>query len=169
MEFRKANISDLDEVLELIEEAKSFLKHNDVDQWQNGYPEKGDLKKDIENSNSYILIKDNNIVATTVISKDGESTYDNIFNGEWITNKEYIVMHRVAVNNKNKGSGIFQELIKKAEEIALKENIFSIKIDTHKDNISMQKALLKNNFNQCGIIYLEDGSERIAFEKVISF
>ena len=43
----------------------------------------------------------------------------------------------------------------------------SIKVDTHKDNISMQKLLRKNDFKYCGIIYLEDGSERIAFEKLI--
>ena len=52
-------------------------------------------------------------------------------------------------------------------EINLTEDENSIKIDTHKDNISMQKLLEKNDFKYCGIIYLEDGSQRIAFEKII--
>ncbi|MGU8378871.1 GNAT family N-acetyltransferase [Clostridium perfringens] len=169
MEFRQANISDLDQIVEIIELSKKYLKETKVDQWQDGYPAKEDLRRDIESGNSYVLTNKDEIVATTVISLDGESTYNSIFNGEWITNEEYIVMHRVAVHNKYKGKGIFKELIKEAESLALNNDIFSIKIDTHRDNVSMQRAVVKNNFKRCGIIYLEDGSERIAFEKVINF
>ncbi|BDC01508.1 GNAT family N-acetyltransferase [Clostridium perfringens] len=169
MEFRQANISDLDQIVEIIELSKKYLKETKVDQWQDGYPAKEDLRRDIESRNSYVLTNKDEIVATTVISLDGESTYNSIFNGEWITNEEYIVMHRVAVHDRYKGKGIFKELIKEAENLALNKGIFSIKIDTHRDNISMQKAVLKNDFKKCGIIYLEDGSERIAFEKVMKY
>ena len=167
MEFRQAKISDLDQIVEIIELSKKYLKETKVDQWQDGYPSKEDLRRDIESGNSYVLTNKDEIVATTVISLDGESTYNSIFNGEWITNEEYIVMHRVAVHDKYKGKGIFKELIKEAESLALNKGISSIKIDTHRDNISMQRAVVKNNFKRCGIIYLEDGSERIAFEKAL--
>ncbi|EJT6501449.1 GNAT family N-acetyltransferase [Clostridium perfringens] len=167
MEFRQAKISDLDQIVEIIELSKKYLKETKVDQWQDGYPAKEDLRKDIESGNSYVLTNKDEIVATTVISLEGESTYNLIFNGEWITNEEYIVMHRVAVHDKYKGKGIFKELIKEAESLALNKGISSIKIDTHRDNISMQRAVVKNDFQKCGIIYLEDGSERIAFEKVL--
>lgn len=166
MEFRQAKISDLDQIVEIIELSKKYLKETKVDQWQDGYPAKEDLRRDIESRNSYVLTNKDEIVATTVISLDGESTYNSIFNGEWITNEDYIVMHRVAVHDKYKGKGIFKELIKEAESLALNKGISSIKIDTHRDNISMQRAVVKNDFQKCGIIYLEDGSERIAFEKV---
>lgn len=166
MEFRQAKISDLDQIVEIIELSKKYLKETKVDQWQDGYPAKEDLRRDIESGNSYVLTNKDEIVATTVISLDGESTYNSIFNGEWITNEDYIVMHRVAVHDKYKGKGIFKELIKEAEILALNKGISSIKIDTHRDNISMQRAVVKNDFKKCGIIYLEDGSERIAFEKV---
>ncbi|MDK0872355.1 GNAT family N-acetyltransferase [Clostridium perfringens] len=167
MEFRQAKISDLDQIVEIIELSKKYLKETKVDQWQDGYPAKEDLRKDIESGNSYVLTNKDEIVATTVISLDGESTYNLIFNGEWITNEDYIVMHRVAVHDKYKGKGIFKELIKEAESLALNKGISSIKIDTHRDNISMQRAVVKNDFKRCGIIYLGDGSERIAFEKVL--
>lgn len=169
MEFRQAKISDLDQIVEIIELSKKYLKETKVDQWQDGYPSKEDLRRDIESRNSYVLTNKDEIVATTVISLDGESTYNSIFNGEWITNEDYIVMHRVAVHDKYKGKGIFKELIKEAEILALNKGISSIKIDTHRDNISMQRAVVKNDFKKCGIIYLEDGSERIAFEKVLKF
>ena len=42
-----------------------------------------------------------------------------------------------------------------------------ISIDTHKDNLIMQKFLSKNGFDRCGIIYVEDGTERIAYQKLV--
>ena len=42
----------------------------------------------------------------------------------------------------------------------------SLKIDTHKDNIPMQKVLLRNGFKFCGIIHLENGDERLAYQKI---
>lgn len=42
----------------------------------------------------------------------------------------------------------------------------NLKIDTHRDNIVMQHLLDKNGFKYCGVVYLENGSERIAYQKV---
>jgi len=66
-----------------------------------------------------------------------------------------------------KGKGLSSKIIKNMEGICLDRGIDSIKVDTHKDSLSMQKALKKNGFQYCGMIYLTDGSERIAFEKIL--
>ena len=52
-------------------------------------------------------------------------------------------------------------------EWCLKESGGDLRIDTHRDNIPMQKLLEKNGFVQCGIIHLSNGDERIAYEKVV--
>jgi RimJ/RimL family protein N-acetyltransferase len=41
-----------------------------------------------------------------------------------------------------------------------------VRIDTHADNKVMQHVLEKRGFRRTGIIYLENGDPRIAFEKV---
>ena len=41
----------------------------------------------------------------------------------------------------------------------------NLKIDTHRDNRIMQHLLDKNGFTYCGIIYLDDGTERLAYQK----
>ena len=38
-------------------------------------------------------------------------------------------------------------------------------ININDDNLVMSNLLLKNNYKYCWIIYLVDGSKRIAFEK----
>ena len=44
--------------------------------------------------------------------------------------------------------------------------ISHLRIDTHEDNKVMQRAISKNGFQKRGIIYIEDGSPRIAYERV---
>lgn len=46
--------------------------------------------------------------------------------------------------------------------------IDSIRIDTHRDNKPMQHLLNKNGFRYCGIIYLEDGDERLAYQRCLN-
>ena len=41
----------------------------------------------------------------------------------------------------------------------------AIRIDTHRDNKIMQHNLLKYGFTYCGIIYLANGDERLAYQK----
>ena len=164
MEFRKSVQSDIENIISIIKEAKQYFKENNIDQWQDNYPNEETILSDMDNETSYVLVKDNDIVATASISFEEEPTYNHI-EGNWLTNDNYIVIHRVAVTNKLKGMGLSSIILKKAEHIALANNVHSIKIDTHNDNKAMQKVLLKNNFTYCGIIYLDDNSERLAFEK----
>ena len=167
MEFRKAVEADVNNIMNIIKQAQAYFKENGINQWQNNYPNVEVINSDIANKSSYVLLKENNIVATAAVSFDGEKTYDAIYQGEWITDNEYAVIHRIAVDNSYKGLGLSSEIIKNVEKLCLNKGVYSIKIDTHEENISMQSLLKKNKFEYCGIIYLEDKSKRIAFEKTL--
>lgn len=153
--------------MNIIKQAQAYFKEHGIDQWQNNYPNINTIKSDITECKSYVLLKDNIVTATVAIAFDGEKTYQTIYNGEWITNAEYAVIHRVAVDNSLKGTGLAGLIIKNVEEMCHTKGIHSIRADTHEQNKSMQKMLTKNGFKYCGIIYLEDKSKRIAFEKVL--
>jgi hypothetical protein len=45
-----------------------------------------------------------------------------------------------------------------------KERDSNLRIDTHRDNHIMQHNILKHGFKYCGIIYLESGDERLAYQ-----
>lgn len=167
MEFRKALETDIDSIMSIIKQAQAYFKEEGINQWQNNYPNVETISKDIADKNSYVLLKNNNIVATIAVSFDGEKTYEDIYEGEWISNNKYAVIHRIAIDNNYKGLGLSSQIIKKVEELCLKKGVHSIKVDTHEENISMKNLLEKNKFQYCGIIYLSDKSKRIAFEKII--
>ena len=69
MEFRKSVKSDIPEIMGIIKQAQDYFKEKNIDQWQNGYPNEEVINNDIENEESYVMIKDDKIVATTVIQQ----------------------------------------------------------------------------------------------------
>lgn len=167
MEFRKTVKTDIESIMKIIKQAQAYFKEKGINQWQNGYPNVDVISNDIAQGNSYVFMKDNDIVGTAAVSFDGEKTYENIYEGKWISNDKYAVVHRIAIENSCKGAGVSSEIIKNVEELCIKKGINSIKVDTHEENLSMQKLLGKNKFEYCGIIYLDDGCKRIAFEKIL--
>lgn len=165
MEFRKTVESDLNSVMRIVRQAQKYFKENGIDQWQNNYPNLETIKNDIKNGYGYVLAEHGQIIGTVAVSFDGEKTYENIYDGQWLSNNEYAVIHRMAVLNDYKGKGISSVIMRKVEEMCLDKGIHSIKIDTHSDNVSMQRLILNNSFKYCGVIYLNDNSKRVAFEK----
>lgn len=167
MEFRKSKKQDIEKIISVIKKAQDYLKEQGIDQWQNGYPNKEIIEKDIDDESSYILIDGEKVIGTTVLSFDGEETYNSIYEGEWLTNGDYAVIHRIAVDRDLKRRGLGSKVLKEAEKECENKKVKSIKIDTHRKNKAMQGLLNKNGFKYCGVIYLNDGNERIAFEKVL--
>lgn len=167
MVFRKANHNDIDRIYEIIRQAQEYFRQNGIDQWQNNYPNPDIIKKDIENGECYVIEDDNLIIATVVLSFNGEKTYEKIYDGSWISDREYAVIHRIAVDSRFKGKGIASFIIRNLENLCRQKGIYNLRVDTHQDNKSMIKMLSNNNFIYCGIIYLESGDKRIAFEKLL--
>lgn len=74
------------------------------------------------------------LVGTFCYIEGIDPTYLKIYEGEWLNDEPYAVIHRMASNGKQKG--ISTECLKWA--FAHCDNI---RIDTHRDNIVMQNLL----------------------------
>jgi predicted GNAT family N-acyltransferase len=162
-------IKYLDDVMNIINQAKLYFKNNSINQWQDGYPNSDSIISDINNHVSYVLIDNDVVIGTMYFHIGDDPTYKYIENGQWLTkNQKYGIIHRIAVDENVKGKSLALNLVNYAIKQCQINNINSIRIDTHKDNLSMQRFLLKNGFQSCGIIYLENGDQRIGFEKILS-
>lgn len=160
MEIRKSKLEDVNKIMEIFRIARTYMiAQGNTTQWGDGYPGEEVLKTDIENGNNYVIIKDEKIVGTFSFIVGEEPTYQIIKNGEWHCNKPYGTIHRLASNGTVKG------VARTCFEYCL-GFIDYLRIDTHKDNISMQAAIKKFGFQTCGNIYVRNGSERIAYDYV---
>lgn len=167
MDFRLARKEDIEKIMIIINKAQDHLKSQGIDQWQNGYPNKDTIEKDIDAGNFYVLVEENEILGITALIFGEDITYKKIYEGKWLTNGEYAVIHRMAVDLNKKRKGLASKILSEVEKTTIANSIYSIKVDTHRDNKAMQNFLKKNDFKYCGIIYLKDGNERLAFEKIL--
>lgn len=168
MNLRQATYADLPIMMNIVHQAQASLKLLGIDQWQNGYPTPEIISRDIESENAYVLVDNEHIIAMMTVIYNHEPTYDRIYDGKWLSEGRFVVVHRMAVDNRLKRCGVSSLLLQKAEEMALENNILSFKIDTHEGNIPMRRTLEKNGFSYCGQIILADGNPRVAYEKILS-
>lgn len=168
MKFRKTKEEDIPEIMRIIGQAQEYMRSQGIDQWQDGYPNESVFQEDIHNQESYVMEENGKILGTMAVLFRTEPTYEKIYEGVWKTeNVPYAAIHRVAVDQDCKGKGIAGAMVLEAEKMCRERGIISIKNDTHRDNHSMQRMQAKNGFVYCGIIYLENGEERLAFEKIL--
>ena len=161
MEIRHTTLEEIDAVMDIYDKARLFMRKNgNLNQWVNGYPGLELIRNDIINRNSYVCLDRGRIVGVFTFIQGIEPSYLQIYNGSWLNDEPYGVVHRIASTNSVKGVATFclNWCLDKCK---------NIRIDTHRDNVVMQNLLSKNNFTPCGIIYLEDGSERLAYQKTI--
>lgn len=159
MEIRPTRLEDMDTVVEIYNFARQFMIENgNRNQWINGYPSKELIEEDIRKNCSYVGINGNEITGVFRFTVGIDPTYIQIFEGEWLNDHPYGVVHRIASADNRKGVASY------CLNWCLQQ-CGNIRIDTHRDNIAMQKLLIKNGYTHCGIIYLEDGAERIAYQR----
>lgn len=166
MVLRKAELGQLPVIWDILQQAIEQRRLDGSRQWQDGYPNQQSVINDINNGYGYVLVDNETIIAYAAIIFDIEPAYINI-EGKWLTNGDYVVIHRVAVSNAVKGKGVATRLFEMIEELSVQQNIFSIKVDTNFDNVPMLKIFDRLKYTYCGEVYF-GGAPRRAFEKVLT-
>jgi len=158
MEIINATFKDLNRVLKIYESAKKFMDSQYNFQWHAGYPGFKLIKEEIKKKELYI-VKDNGVIAGVFAFILGvDHTYLNI-NGKWLNNEPYGTIHRLAKEGFAKG------VLKEVVDFCFTETN-NIRIDTKFSNKTMITKLLNLGFKECGIIVLDNGEDRIAYQKI---
>ena len=182
MVIRPATEADIPAVLPVFEAAKAIMRADgNHDQWgAPGFPGDALLLRDIARGGAFVIETrwpvgaghddrsttvmpgvtghlSAHIVAYFALLPSPEPTYSHI-DGAWLTDEPYGVIHRIA--SYPEVHGIFSAIIDFAAA-----RYPHLRIDTHRDNRIMQHLIDTAGFTYCGIIWLEDGTERLAYER----
>src|SRR5690625_764498 len=103
--LRKTLPHEANEVWEILQQAIRRRKEDGSTQWQGGYPNLQTVINDIEKGIAYSLCLNDKIIATAAIAFNDEPTYEKI-DGKWLSDGDFMVIHRVAVSDKVLGKGI---------------------------------------------------------------
>lgn len=166
--FRQAQSCEADRIMQIIRQAQARMYAAGSRQWQDGYPAPGHISADIGRGRGYVLCNPEvkgpqAVVAYGAVVFDGEPAYDAL-DGKWLTEGPYVLVHRIAVADEEKGRGVGSAFLKHVEELALERGVKAFRIDTNFDNEPMLRLLERTGFTYCGKVVYRSG-ERVAFEK----
>lgn len=162
--IEKAKLTDLSEIVAVIESARAFLKVQGIDQWQkSAYPAMSDIRTDIENDVAYVLKVAGKVAAYGAVIAGFDPAYD-LIQGAWRNdNHDYVTVHRMAVSTAFRGQALGQRFLTSVFETFSTYQDF--RVDTHLDNQIMQHILTKLGFEKCGVVMFEGA--RWAYQKVL--
>lgn len=165
MTFRQAQLTDLNQILTIIDAAVARMLREGKQQWDETYPAMSDILRDLTLQQGYVLTSGRKILAYGAVVFSGEPAYDDL-DGEWLSDSPYVVVHRLAVAQEEQQRGVGGLFLRSVENMAAANGIGSFRIDTNFDNNAMLRLLEKEGFEYCGDIRYDRGSRR-AFEKLI--
>ena len=155
--IRLAMETDLDEILKIYAQARRFMAENgNPTQWGQHHPARHILEDDIRLNRLYVVEAGEELRGVFMFQVGNDPTYAYI-EGGWRSSSPYGVIHRIA----GVGGGVFAAVLAYCSGI-----IGHLRIDTHADNKPMQHVVEKAGFSRRGIIYVEDGTPRIAYDRI---
>lgn len=158
MKIRLANQTDVKRMQEIFAYGRKVQRESgNMTQWKKGYPSESLMMEDIEKRAAHLCLNEQDeIVAVFSIFTEADPTYATI-DGEWLNDEDYTTIHRIASDGSVPGIG--QDCI-----AWVQERYSNIRIDTHEQNEQMKHILKKMGFQYCGVINLENGERRNAYQ-----
>lgn len=167
--MRIAKIKDLDEIMLIINDGKSSLRKDGIDQWQNGLPDRKGILENILTGESFVYEENGEILAFAFLKKSYEEDYKNIEN-DFKNHGPFFTIHRLSVKESAKGKGFANKFFEEIIFYGKNSKMESIRIDTHPDNYKMQSLIKKFSFEKIGICSVDDKikrSKRFVYELIL--
>lgn len=158
--IKLASKVDLAIVANLASVVRTDMLNSGLNQWLGNYPAYENFYEDFLKEGLYVYFADKTIIGSISILPENDEAYKEVI---WESDNA-LVVHRILVNPNYQGQGIGKELINFSIQKGLSEGYSAIKIDTHPDNLKMQKMLKTLGFIYRG--YLAS-INRLAYELVL--
>ncbi|HZK53641.1 MAG TPA: GNAT family N-acetyltransferase [Desulfosporosinus sp.] len=164
--IRKATLEDLEDIMEIIKQTIVEMNAYDNYQWDENYPQEEDFIRDIQKEELFVIERKRKIAGFVCINKVEPVEYNGL---NWTVDEAAVVLHRMSVYTAYRRSGIGMELMRFADEVALKNNLKYIKTDTYSINKNMNALFVKCGYNLVGEIrFLGKEKTFYCYEKVIN-
>lgn len=163
-QLRRAVATDVPAIVGIMKKAVQKMLAEGKCQWDETYPTASHIRADIDQEIGHVLELNGRPVAYGAIVINGEPAYDRL-DGKWLSEGDYVVIHRIAVDTDVACRGLGRAFINAAQDYAALRGVHSFKIDTNYDNDAMLHLLKSLGFSYCGVIHYERG-DRMAFEKL---
>lgn len=163
--IRKAELSDLESIMAIVEKVKREMEIEGRAQWNENYPQTKDFTFDIESENLYIHEINGQLSGFVCVNDIEPVEYKEV---PWSVNDKALVIHRMAVDSNFRKQGIGFLLMRFAEELAQDAGVSYLKSDTYSLNPQMNALFRKLDYHFTGeIFFLGREKPFYCYEKVL--
>ena len=157
--IRVATPADMPAIRAVYAAARRFMAATgNPTQWGEDKPAESLLLEDVRLHRLYVEEQDDRVCAAFALVMGEDPTYGYI-EGAWRDTTPYGTIHRLAADGTC--PGFFARCVSFCSRQSP-----HLRVDTHRDNRVMRHLAEKHGFVYCGVIYLADGSPRLAFERI---
>lgn len=162
--YRVASIDDIDDIIQLVENAIKQMELENIHQWDSVYPTIEDFSNDIRKNELYIGIINKRIAVVYTLNKECDEQYQN---GEWqYTGDSFNVVHRLCVSPDFQNKGIAHTTLLHIESELSFLGIKAIRLDVFCENPYALKLYSNNGYHKVGNAHWRKG-EFILMEKLL--
>lgn len=165
--LRRGQTRDLDLIMQIIDQAKAFLKSYGSPQWQDGHPNRQVLMSDIARQDNWVLMVGKQVAGTATLQLTPEPSYQIIHQGQWAQpNAPYATIHRLAISSDFRGQHLSKFMFSNLLTIGQMQGMKNFRLDTHKLNKPVQHLATDFGFVQRGIVTVQDkiDTQRLGYE-----
>ena len=166
MIIRKANKTDLENIMKMYTSCVKGMIKNGIDQWDATYPNSEVIMQDIK-AKTYFVAEENSVIIGGInIDQNQDDTYLEI---DWEDKSDsFLVVHRLGVKEEFWEKKIGKKLMIFAENLVIEKGLKSIRLDTYSGNPKAMEFYRRLGYRELGTINLKpDKNEYYCFEKII--
>ena len=166
MIIKKANKIDLDDIMLMYKSCVKGMLANDIDQWDDTYPDIETISQDLEKQSYYVAEIEGKIIGGINIDQNQDKTYLEI---DWEDKSDsFLVVHRLAIKEEFWDKKIGKKLMIFAENMVIEKGLKSIRLDTYSGNPKAMEFYRRLGYTELGTIRLKPNkNEYYCFEKII--
>ena len=166
MIIRKANKTDLDNIMKMYKSCVTGMLKNGIDQWDDTYPNTDVISEDLNVGTYYVAEIDGTIIGGINIDRNQDDTYLAL---DWEDKSDsFLVVHRLGVKNEFWNKKIGKDLMLFTEKLVIEKGLKSIRLDTYSGNQKAMEFYRRLGYTELGTIDLKaDKDKYYCFEKII--
>ena len=166
MIIRKANKSDLGNIMLMYNSCVNGMLKNGIDQWDSSYPNVDVILADLKARTYFVAEENGEIIGGINIDQNQDDTYLAL---DWEDERnQFLVVHRLAVKVEFWNDGIGKSLMLFTENLVTEKGLNSIRLDTYSGNPKAMEFYRRLGYRELGTIDLKPNKDKYhCFEKII--
>jgi ribosomal protein S18 acetylase RimI-like enzyme len=146
----RADTSHIDAAYEIIDDCRIDLRRRGILQWDETYPTRDVVVKDVDRGQLYVLLARDVPAAVLTLDEHQPPEYATV---AWTFPEPALVVHRLCVSPKAQGKGLGGQVMEFAEHFAATHQFASVRLDAYTANPQSVALYVRRGYREAGQVF----------------